>query len=729
MLQIWYWIKYFIHYPWDRTKSLVNAVETENFNNGTAPYTTSLSRSPGWLLLNSLCNQPKLTRADLKWFLEKIQPLIQFKAEQNYINMDGNTSIMSLFINQRDYKLRMKLFELLLENGADITLVNKLGDTILHIILELGQQFPNIVRAVELLLKRGADVNAQNFRGETALHKAAYSHSLKVMELLLKNGARPNIVTLRKSTALNYICDISTLGKVHLKMIQLLIRYEADVNIKDSSGHSPLLNLFKNRKYCENQYWDCKIVFKIFKLLVENGADDKIVDTSGEPIMHMIADFYAHTSWIAEAFDILLKRMEGEDRIFALHNAVRRGQVKVVASLFKCGANPNMIDAHLNIPLNYTFASIDTGVSYISEYIFKRYLNILKINIENKANLSHIGGIDGTILHSIIIKLSSHIFRPRNTLDENYIKAILKYTRTYIEILLQNGLDVNVEDRNGRTPLNEAASHFNYDIVEFLLSHGADVQTVTFEGGFLREKLMPLQNLRMTLNVQAVIEELEDHDFQMTHDHYFSIFKFLIVPNEPLKFEFHSDILQLGSRGLIKKLVESLPSLNAYETGALYDCLIEHLQFVQYGMMYMDIETHNYLQKKCETRLRSRPITHLRNVRRVKEELDLARNRNVGNNISLLDLCTSNPDKTYKLLKNSDYLSALNNHIFKYKTIGAIIRGCVTKSLIRNLIKHITCDVVVQFFGLPFDCCLEIITYLDSEDIFNVYRAAFIEEL
>ncbi|GJQ67948.1 Wtrw [Trypoxylus dichotomus] len=105
--------------------------------------------------------------------------------------------------------------------------------TALHLAADGGY-----VECIEVLLEKGADTNVKNHRGQTPLHLAARAQAYDCVELLLrKGGADPNIADYDRRTALH-----AAVGKAarSYDIIEVLVRWGADVNAKDQYGYTPL---------------------------------------------------------------------------------------------------------------------------------------------------------------------------------------------------------------------------------------------------------------------------------------------------------------------------------------------------------------------------------------------------------------------------------------------------------------------------------------------------------
>ncbi|KAL7307968.1 hypothetical protein TKK_0000058 [Trichogramma kaykai] len=216
-------------------------------------------------------------------------------------------------------------------------------------------------------------------------------------------------------------------------MIQLLIQYKADVNSKDIDDTSAIINLFG---HCYQ--YNAKLLWKVFKLLICNDVDVTVANKNGGNLLHGVLPYGSFFPLLAEVIEILLNK----------------------------GVDPSKAHQDSNAPLNYIFHFGDVEVQ---KYTLKRfdletYLKVLTLLAKNNTDLSHIGNDGKTVLHSLVIKLSSYLQRLYDCYYEENGQLILEYMHKYIDILLRHGLDVNVQDRDGFTPLNYAMLQGNYDI-------------------------------------------------------------------------------------------------------------------------------------------------------------------------------------------------------------------------------------------------------------------------
>lgn len=116
---------------------------------------------------------------------------------------------------------------------ADIDIkTSKRKATALHLASENGY-----LKCAQLLIDKCALLNEINYKGQTALYLASKAQSLECVEILLKEGANINYADVDQRTPLHAaVCKPQHAYPV----MEMLIRWNADVNARDRYGYSPL---------------------------------------------------------------------------------------------------------------------------------------------------------------------------------------------------------------------------------------------------------------------------------------------------------------------------------------------------------------------------------------------------------------------------------------------------------------------------------------------------------
>lgn len=95
----------------------------------------------------------------------------------------------------------------------------------------------NKIEMARLLIQNGADINIQDLLGYTALHYAAQNFSVEICKLLIESNAIIDVQDNYGNTPL-FRAVFSSNGRGDI--IRLLLLYNADMNLKNKSGISPL---------------------------------------------------------------------------------------------------------------------------------------------------------------------------------------------------------------------------------------------------------------------------------------------------------------------------------------------------------------------------------------------------------------------------------------------------------------------------------------------------------
>lgn len=309
--------------------------------------------------------------------------------------------------------------------------------------------------------------------------------------------------------------------KADIEQVRLLIAEGADVDAKwrdvYNKNEEDTSRLDKKHRMERTPLWYavdvCKI--EVVKLLVEAGADVnaglwppllQAVEENNTAIAEYLIDHGARlnypqywgplqiapgTSNNIEMVKLLIAR--GADINVGLLNALQMsisdGRRDIFDLLIQCGANVNAKDYEGFTPLYFAIHNDDSD-----------FMNILIAN-GAEVNTKYPGG--ETLLKSaaktgrteavqFLLEAGANINENDNgrtalhaMLDigsSNYNKYRL--SKDTLELLLSKGADVNLKDKDGRTPLHFAAESADGDIVELLLDKGADINAKDDESGF-----------------------------------------------------------------------------------------------------------------------------------------------------------------------------------------------------------------------------------------------------
>uniref|UniRef100_A0A3Q3T1G1 Uncharacterized protein n=1 Tax=Mastacembelus armatus TaxID=205130 RepID=A0A3Q3T1G1_9TELE len=200
-------------------------------------------------------NRTALHIACASGHVEMVQFLVDSKAELNLCDNQNRSALMKGVQCQHE-----RCVITLLDSHADPNLVDINGNTALH----LAANIPSVSTA-GLLLEHGAGINAQNKEGFTPLTVAVREDHIEMAEFLLKKGADVNFMNLDQRLILNHHTFVARLmlltsvfifgdhaimnftcrsplmiaaGNGQISMLRLLLRFDADITLKDSEGRS-----------------------------------------------------------------------------------------------------------------------------------------------------------------------------------------------------------------------------------------------------------------------------------------------------------------------------------------------------------------------------------------------------------------------------------------------------------------------------------------------------------
>jgi ankyrin repeat protein len=212
-----------------------------------------------------------------------------------------------------------------------------------------------------------------------------------------------------------YLCPAAANGEI--ERVKLLISEDADVNVKDSYGLTPL-------HYAAREGHK-----EIVELLLEHGADVNISEANFNNTAAEFAMTNNHT-------DIVQLLVSKDADISPLHFALYMKDEIKARSLIEGGADVSGRTPNGTEPLN---RAVIAGLKDIAELL-----------IAKGADVNAKGPWNWTPLHSAV-----------------------HGSKDIVELLITEGANVNARDGGNRTPLWYAKNEGNAEIVELLRKHGA----------------------------------------------------------------------------------------------------------------------------------------------------------------------------------------------------------------------------------------------------------------
>lgn len=380
-----------------------------------------------------------------------VKTLLEANADLK-IQTSAGDPLLSLSIEKRDDSIA----GLLLKKGADPNGKNRTGRN--HLFHSLDENQPAIFK---LLIDFNADVNEKDAQGTPLIFSAAEKNRTVFLKYILEKNADPNAADTKSNTAL-----IVASWKGYYEPVKLLVDKGADVNVRGQDGETAL---FKAIDAPGNSG------LAIINLLAKQGADVKAVNSAGDTLLHrsikerklnlfeLFLKLGADPNTANKTGDTLLMQLSNIDaptgKGAALNKMIAENKttVKMIQTLLKNGADPNVMNKYGNSALN--MARVKRNYEIVSTLLSGG----AQVNLQDKHG--------NTVLKKEVMDYIGN-YRMLDSLKQSTVKMI--------DIFMTAGGDINVKDKFGRTPLAHCAKEFNEknakkikDIVPLLISKGA----------------------------------------------------------------------------------------------------------------------------------------------------------------------------------------------------------------------------------------------------------------
>ncbi|KAM0467641.1 hypothetical protein ACHAP7_011713 [Fusarium lateritium] len=317
---------------------------------------------------------------------------------------------------------------------------------------------PKLSRAFEKL-----KVSQHGVNGLTGLHAVAYLDLPIWVDLLVKYGIKVDTPCADGQTALHWAV---THGR-H-RVIQRLLRFRADPNVRDSSKDTPL-HKFLSSPACRG--------LDIAESLIKAGAEVCIANLKGvTPLSSAIR--YGPTS-AAKLF--ILSRKDINEEIEAGWTSLREVFDHGSGRMQQLGEFANNEDSLL--PVKH---AVKDHLHYLIDIHLEHKVILNRPTTSGWLALSH-AAKNGSV--TILKKLLEHKWDPAdcNIKDPELEKSALHWALEYghskaARLLIKSGAKIDEENVDGWKPLIEATKARRYDMAHFLIARGADVNATDNEG-------------------------------------------------------------------------------------------------------------------------------------------------------------------------------------------------------------------------------------------------------
>ncbi|XP_048250459.1 ankyrin repeat domain-containing protein 17-like isoform X2 [Haliotis rufescens] len=443
--------------------------------------------------------------------------LSQKVADINSRGHNGRTPLM-----KAAQKGHRQVFDLLVTQGADEFLVDENRNDILHFACLGGHV--DMVKYV--LSQEVADINSRGHNGRTPLMVAAEKGHRQVFDLLMREGADVSLVDYDRNNILHVAClgghtdmvnyvlsqkvaDINSRGKYrrtplmktaekgHRQVFDLLVREGADTSLADENrnnilhvsclgGHVDMVKYVLSQKVADinsrGKYWRTPLMMavgaghrQVFDLLMTQGVDVSLVDDNRNNILH-VACRGGHVDMVEyflsqKVADINSRGQYGRTPLMA---TAEKGHRQVFDLLVTEGADVCLVDDNRNnilhvaclgghvdmvkYILSQKVADINSRGKYWGTPLMKTaqkgHKQVFDLLVGEGADVSLVDKNRNNILH--VACLGGHV-------------DMVKY------VLSKKVADINSRGHNGRTPLMVAAEKRHRQVFDLLVREGADV--------------------------------------------------------------------------------------------------------------------------------------------------------------------------------------------------------------------------------------------------------------
>ena len=366
-------------------------------------------------------------------------------------NDEGRTPLM---MATKNGKLQAATY--LLKQGADPTLQSNKGWNVLHYASRGGN--PEVF---ELMLSHVPSIDSITKEGRTPLMIAAGNDKLQAVKCLLKQGADPS---LRDNKGWNMLHCASRGGNP--EVIELMLSHVPSIDSRTKEGVTPLMIAASNDK------------LQAVKYLLKQGADPSLQDNNGWNVLHRLSRVGN-----PEGIELMPTHVPCIDSVTKegltpLMIAAGNDNLQAVKCLLKQGADPSLQDIK--------------GWSGLHSSSLGGNPEVIELM------LSHVPSIDSITKEGLTPLMI----------------AALNDKLQAVKYLLEQGADPSLQNNKGWSALHSASLDGNPEVIELILNHVPNIDSITKEGDtplLIAARNDKLQAVKYLLQ-QGADPSLQDHD-------------------------------------------------------------------------------------------------------------------------------------------------------------------------------------------------------------------------
>ncbi|XP_061169144.1 ankyrin-1-like [Saccostrea echinata] len=377
------------------------------------------------ITLHSVRGNSPLYIASFWGHVEVVEELTRYDAVVDIQNEDSKTPLSAAVWNGN-----LNVVKILLQNGAKVN-QHVDGDDA-PLLIAARQDFNDIM---DILLKNGADLNYKDCEMENALHHACHAGSNDVIKTLLDSGIDINELQIEGYSALHL-----ALMAYNRKTSLILLAHNPDVSVI-ANGKS-LVSLA-----CQAGFLDVVNILLSKDAEVNPEYDGRPLSSDPLSITAEIGELEIAKTLIQHNAIVNARNFDGETPLF---HATKEGHCDIMKLLIDNKAKINIQNKYGNTCLHVSVHSRSSD-------------DLMLLLLEKGADVN-VCNKDGITVLMVATE------ETQKTSDKR------------ISALIDHGADVNAQDKFGRTALHRAAENSQLNVIDILLRNGADVNLCDKEG-------------------------------------------------------------------------------------------------------------------------------------------------------------------------------------------------------------------------------------------------------